>query len=328
VPDGEEPQCLYPDFTDVDFHAYEWVPEPQIPKESMNNVFSPIRSLPFRFIRGCPFRCSFCKESGNSKVLAAKPQEVVEAISKLVQHHDIHCYHFLHSTLNISKKYFIHFCTELQNSNKGILWSDCVRPDIFDEESALVASQSGAIKLVFGFETASKRILNKINKQLHPQQVARALKASHDVGIWTAVEVIVGFPGETQIDIEETIDFLTSCSQWIDEVWVNRFFLDVRSQMFRNPTHYGIVEVLDRRTSMFQNPFDIPYPPIRFREYGRSFEEQEASAEQARQQVVKQSGILEGDAELQSSLHLLFSLGGRIGSRDIVRKCLTQGCES
>ena len=300
---GKEINCLNPDFKDIDFNKYKPTIPVSIQKKSQINHTNKI--LPYRFIIGCPHKCSFCKESNSSFLEIAKPKMVVNNIKNLVETLHIDNFYFLNSTLNINDKFFHDFCEELLSRNISIKWSDCVRPDSFDINSAKIAKRSGALRLVFGFESGSRNIQNMIDKKLDLSQLAKAIKASHDVGIWTALEVIVGFPNETWKDLDNTINFLTNCKQWIDEIWVNTFFLDIRSKMFNNPNKYGIDDVIDQRKLPALNPFEIPYPPILFHDNRYDFTGQMNNAEEMKLKLVQDVGIYEGDGSDISSFDLL-----------------------
>jgi hypothetical protein len=318
-PPGDEEECLDPWFSDVDFSSYRWSPKTRMTSAADVGVLNPVLSLPMRFVRGCPSRCAFCKESTGPRLAAASPERAAKAIRRLRELHGVDRFHFLHSTLNFSREYFLALCRSLSSLAPGILWSDCVRPHCFDTELAEAARAAGAVRLVFGFESASERVLAMIGKKQRPHEVAAALRAAHGAGIWTALEVIVGFPGETQEDLKETIGFLNKNAAYLDEVWVNQFFLDVRSLMFKEPHRYGIEEVEDARYTTTDNVFDFPYPPIRFREPGCSFEEQGEKIARARELLLNSTSITDGDAEGLSSLTLLFSLGDTTDARQIAK---------
>jgi hypothetical protein len=294
---AEELMCDDPDFSDVSLSAYAWDPAHHWPPDVLEREQpSIVRTLPARFIRGCPSSCAFCKESGRQSLSYPPAEELAARVAQMARRYQVNAVHLLHSTLNVTRDYLAAFCSSLQRTGVDIAWSDCLRPDSFDRDVAALARASGAVRVIFGLETASRRQLRTIGKKLEPDQVSQALCVASEAGLWTGLEVIVGFPGETPEDRDMTVSFLRENRSHIDEIWVNRFFLDVRSRMFRKPKLFGIAEVQDRRLTPDLGPLDHAYPPIRFRTVGRTFETEEQLGNQAVREVIDRTGIPGGDA--------------------------------
>jgi radical SAM superfamily enzyme YgiQ (UPF0313 family) len=58
--------------------------------------------------------------------------------------------------------------------------------------------------MYFGVESGSQRSLDTLVKDYKAEKVVEALKIARRAGIWTKVFLIVGTPGETMEDIDET----------------------------------------------------------------------------------------------------------------------------
>jgi hypothetical protein len=129
-----------------------------------------------------------------------------------------------------------------------IQWSDCVRANNLDQELLIKMRKAGAVRLVIGLESASPRLLEYINKRVTREQVAQVFRWAHEAGIMTSVEIIAGFPTETDDDIRATLDFLEQNRDYIDEAYLNPFYLERNSLMFRYPQRYGIENIRTERT--------------------------------------------------------------------------------
>ncbi len=300
-----EPECLYPDFSDIDFQAYELNSDVDI-KNASYSLSDAVRILPFRFIRGCPFKCAFCKESNNNEWRFSKYKKVVRALKVLSENYSISNFHFLNSTMNFSKTYFKSICLELINYNLGIRWSDCVRADNFDSECAQLAANAGAVRLIFGLETASPKLLQRIGKRISLRDVERGLYSSKHAGIWTSLEIIVGFPGETYDDLYQTIEFLKKNEAVIDEIWINKFFLDPRSRIFAKPADFGITGIFDQRQEVLKNPFKVSSPPIKFHTSGMTFDQQQLQTSEFYDIVLSEINSAIGDSKYYNRLYTLF----------------------
>jgi radical SAM superfamily enzyme YgiQ (UPF0313 family) len=65
--------------------------------------------------------------------------------------------------------------------------------------------RAGAIRPVWGLETASPRLQQLIHKGLDLKEVEQVLQWSHEAGIYNAVQIIAGLPTERDEDIEATV---------------------------------------------------------------------------------------------------------------------------
>jgi radical SAM superfamily enzyme YgiQ (UPF0313 family) len=64
--------------------------------------------------------------------------------------------------------------------------------------------RAGCRRIYYGWESGSQRMLDVLKKDLTPEVIIEAAKMTRRAGIWAKVYLIVGSPGETKQDIEET----------------------------------------------------------------------------------------------------------------------------
>jgi hypothetical protein len=133
-----------------------------------------------------------------------------------------------------------------------------------DREILMKMKEAGAVRLIFGMETASPRLLKFIGKTITPEQIAGVLCWAHEVGIWTGIEIIAGLPTERDNDIEATIDFLKQNHRYIDEAYLNAFFLDRNSLMYKYPQRYNIENIRIRGDRTFISPASYSLAMNRF----------------------------------------------------------------
>jgi hypothetical protein len=84
-----------------------------------------------------------------------------------------------------------------------------------------------------------------INKNIEIEHVSHVLQWSHEAGIWTGLEIIAGLPFENNEDICLTVDFIHAHRKYLDEVWLNEFFLSFGSDMVESPHKFGIKNIRD-----------------------------------------------------------------------------------
>ena len=166
-----------------------------------------LRIMPYKFMYGCSHRCAFCKASGQS--LVVKPvHQVIDELERYAIDEDIHYFRFFNSQINFSDKYVWEFCNELKKRNLDIMFNDSACFRHLTRETALMLREVGCVKLWFGLESPIPRVLKLVNKDLSMEEVHKGIQHAHDAGIWTGINLIVGFPHETDDEFNELCDFV------------------------------------------------------------------------------------------------------------------------
>lgn len=87
-----------------------------------------------------------------------------------------------------------------------------------DEDTFKLLADSGVRNARFGVETGSAKILKLMGKKYSPNLARRVLKASHAAGLNTMINIIVGYPNETEEDFEETVNFLKDVAEYLTSI--------------------------------------------------------------------------------------------------------------
>ncbi len=209
--------------------------------------------IPVQFIQGCPFHCSFCQVSaeGGSKVYRKDPEMVAKEIHHLASL-GIRDFAFLNNTLMAGRTYPRRVAEAIAGTGVKLRWSDSASFQNIVEDDLDILADSGCISLTFGLESASPNILKKMLRQYSTEKAARVLKSVQEAGIWTQVNVITGFPGETREDYELTARFVEENARYIGALAVSPFYL-VDSQITRHPERFGVRIRNDRKGLGFRH---------------------------------------------------------------------------
>ncbi|HEY3356936.1 MAG TPA: radical SAM protein [Polyangia bacterium] len=194
--------------------------------------------LPYYFIEGCPFGCSYCRALKH-EARVKPPGRVVDELAALATATGARDFAFFNNTINVSSAFVREFASALTSRRLDLRWSDSATFVRSSEEQLGLLRDSGCICLTFGLESASPRVLRRMRKAHTPDVAARILRRSHELGIWNRVNVIVGFPGETDEDFAATTAFLEQNAETIDTISISTFYL-VDSAVLREPGSYGI----------------------------------------------------------------------------------------
>lgn len=232
-----------PDFDGLPMELYKHECEPKyslkLLRERKNFLI-----LPYIISNGCPYKCAFCCSKTLSKFVYKPADEVVDDIIYLKKKHDTRYFYFLEATFNFSPKYVSDLCARLCEKNVNILWSCCVHPAHLSRDLLSLMKRSGAVRLIYGFETGSKRMQKFIKKDIDLDNFSQTLAQSHSLGIWNGVEVICGLPHERNEDIQDTIDFLNDNSKYIDEFYFNSFRMPAYSSFIEEPENFQLSNII------------------------------------------------------------------------------------
>jgi radical SAM superfamily enzyme YgiQ (UPF0313 family) len=101
---------------------------------------------------------------------------------------------------------------------KGLSWTGQALARATSSGLLQKMAAAGCTALTYGAESFSENVIRKMDKFTNVQTMARVLKWTSEAGIKTYVNLIVGFPTETNEDFEETLDFLQRYRPYINSV--------------------------------------------------------------------------------------------------------------
>lgn len=194
--------------------------------------------LPFSFVRGCPFKCAFCMNSQWERWARKEPDKVVEELQHLSRRHRTHHFMFLNPLINPTYEYAERIADEIISRDLDLRWTDCAVLAQLDRALLRKLKQAGAVRFIFGLESGSQRILERIRKPISLPKAEELLKETYEAGIWPEINLICGFPYECEDDVEATLSFLKRNEPHIMSVIFQRFRID--GQFYHSPETYGI----------------------------------------------------------------------------------------
>lgn len=216
--------------------------------------------LPYVFIKWCPYKCIFCPASKAKIYLGKDVTQVSEDLKYLSKRYKTIDFFFINTSINPSYVYANRFVDEMKKEDVAIRWVDCANFNGMDSKLLKELKNIGAIKLIFGIESASEKMQRYILKNVDLTKASQLLRKSHELGIWNELELISGMPYETDEDIKRTVEFVKKNKKYLDYCYLNPFRL-VDSLLLRKPKIFGITNIKDNmKTSIdvkwFSRTFD------------------------------------------------------------------------
>lgn len=174
------------------------------------------RSVSVLTSRGCPFRCVFCNSNimGQGRRIRFRSAEnVVSEIRWLKSRYGFRHFRFQDDVFTFNRKRLAELSQRL--AEEEILYRCFARVNGFTAQVAGMLAESGCRHVSFGVESGSPAILGRyaMNKNQTPLQIRSALEHATGAGLVVRVFLIVGFPGETDTTIDETLSLMKT-SPW------------------------------------------------------------------------------------------------------------------
>jgi len=199
----------------------------------------PICIYPYKFMYGCSHRCAFCK--GAYQPLIVKPvDDVVDDLQYFVETEGVACFRFFNSQINYTPKYVERFCSEILRRNLKFHFIDSANLRKLEREVCDMLREAGCVKLWFGLESPVPKILDLIDKRLSLDQALAGIRNAHEAGIWIGMNIILGFPHETDADFRQVCDFAESHRHIVDCWNFSALQVYAETPMHDRPADYGI----------------------------------------------------------------------------------------
>lgn len=185
-------------------------------------------TLPIVFSRGCPAKCTFCFETVMWQRFRLRSVEnVIEEIQlRLRTYGQPLSFRFNDSLLNGDLAWLERFADAVLDAGLKMKWHGnarihpCMTPRLLEKLAA-----AGLTGLLFGVESGSQKILNRMKKGVHASIIPRVLQDAHRAGIWTHAFLILDFPGEGDAELIETLDLVAGQLENLDSLVFHDFHL-------------------------------------------------------------------------------------------------------
>ncbi len=179
-----------------------------LPVEKYNSILGEGRIVTTMFTsRGCPFQCAFCDRPHLGKRFRARSaksvvDEVEECLSFGIQ--EILVYD---DTFTVERQRTLDICDEIIKRGLKFIWDIRARVDTVDEEVLKKLKEAGCVRIHFGVEAGTEKILKVLNKGIQLDKVEKVFKDAKKADIERLGYFMIGAPTETKEDINQTIKF-------------------------------------------------------------------------------------------------------------------------
>lgn len=219
---------LPPDFTGIDFSRY----------------FSPSPVIPLQISKGCYWgKCTFCDFYTGQQCFDIKSVDTVIAeIEEMIHKYSANTFLFVDEA--VPPAFYKRLAERIIEKNLKIYFYSFARLEkSFAKELLELLYKAGARLFMWGYESASERIMEMINKGVDLDERLDIMKASADVGIWNHVTFLLGYPTETIEEMKLTEDVIVNRGDVVDSLSPSSFAMK-RCAAIANgkPEEFGITD--------------------------------------------------------------------------------------
>jgi len=160
--------------------------------------------------RGCPFNCDFCSRPVFGDTFRSRsPRNIVDEMIAVTNLGYDRIW-FADDCFTISKDRVLRICDEIIHRNFDVKWQCLSRVDTLDPEMASKMKEAGCQRIYFGIESGDERILKIMEKDVNLETAKNAVRNVNSADIETGAFFIIGYPGDADQSILNTIRFATS----------------------------------------------------------------------------------------------------------------------
>ena len=169
--------------------------------------------------RGCPYTCKWCSTAVYGVSYRRRPaKSVVDEIKLLIRDYKPDSLWFVDDVFTVSHKWLSEFHKEMLSEGIIIPFEIITRAERLNEEVLQQLKEIGCYRIWIGAESGSQNIIDAMDRRVDVNTVKEMIQKTNSFGIESGTFIMLGYPGETEMDIKKTIQYLKEA----------------------NPTHYTI----------------------------------------------------------------------------------------
>jgi hypothetical protein len=238
-------QLPVPDYSDIEMERYPY--------------------LGFTGSVSCPYQCSFCNVvSYFGRFKQKNPARMVDDMQRL---YDLYGRQVFYLSDNMVNPFIFELARECLTRDRVVYWAAYLKVDKYgcDPDNTFLWRQAGFYHARLGLDNGSQRILNMMDKRITVEQSKTMIASLAEAGIKTTTYWLIGHPGETEADFQQTLDFLSECKNNIWEAECEYFNYNYSGQS--HSQQWGgrrkLVYPADARDMLMVNKWAVDGEPSR-----------------------------------------------------------------
>ncbi len=163
--------------------------------------------------RGCPYTCKWCSTAVYGQSYRRRPANMVaQEMQMLKTTYKPDSIWFVDDVFTVSHKWIQSFHEEV-TKQKAIIPFECItRAERLNDDILQLLKEAGCFRIWIGAESGSQKIIDAMDRRVDVDVVKEAIQKTNALGIETGTFIMVGYPGEDETDINQTISYLKAAN--------------------------------------------------------------------------------------------------------------------
>lgn len=221
---------------------------------NLGHAHGPLTSkkyLPILTSRGCPYPCKFCVVPKTSLRTwnHRSAKNIVDEIQIFIKKYNVKEFHFEDLNPTVNEKHTIKLCQEIIKRNLQITWKivSGTKVESIKLNSTLdLMKKSGCAYISISPESGSEKVMKLINKPFNIKHAISLVKHMNKIKIRSQACFVLGFPGETENDINLTKKMIAKMTlAGLDEIAIFIITPIPGSEIFNNFSGYNSLTELN-----------------------------------------------------------------------------------
>jgi radical SAM superfamily enzyme YgiQ (UPF0313 family) len=158
--------------------------------------------------RGCPAACTFCSNNVTGRKFRYRSAPSVAAeIAELKARFGMMAFSFFDDSFAVGRRRVAELCDALSGV-MPVHWTCTAHPAHLDPPILAAMKRAGCGGIDIGMESADPEMLLRIGKGVTVERVLDVLGWCRDIGMHVIVNLMFGWPDETDAELAATIDFM------------------------------------------------------------------------------------------------------------------------
>lgn len=163
--------------------------------------------------RGCPYTCKWCSTAVYGQSYRRRPPNMVAAELKMLKEtYNPDSIWFVDDVFSVSHKWIEKFHEEVIKQDAVIPFECITRAERLNDHILQLLKEAGCFRIWIGAESGSQKIIDAMDRRVDVDVVKTAIQKTNALNMETGTFIMVGYPGEDEKDINETIDYLKAAN--------------------------------------------------------------------------------------------------------------------
>jgi len=244
------PRSRITELEEIAWPAWDLFPLENYLANGLGYGVAPGRTVPLILSRGCPYECTFCSnpQMWTTRWKARATDDVINEMQCYIDHYGAENFDFYDLTTIVRKDWIVEFCEKVIERQWKISWQmpSGTRSEALDHEVLHLMALSNQRNLCYAPESGSPTTLKKIKKKVNLDRMKESIRAALKEGMNVKLNMIMGFPHETDKELLETWGFLKEMAlMGVHDVYIACFSPYPGSELFNQLYEAGQIKEMN-----------------------------------------------------------------------------------